>query len=118
MTGGGSTPPPVRDTMKTTHARHRVVIFGMTLAILAYIDRVCIAQAAPLISRDLGLGKVQMGTVLSVFLLSYGLFEIPGGWYGDWVGARKGMLPIVLGWFVFPAAAGWGWGFGARVVMH
>jgi hypothetical protein len=26
----------------------------MTLAILAYIDRVCIAQAAPLISRDLG----------------------------------------------------------------
>ena len=52
----------------------------MTLAILAYVDRVCIAQAAPLISRDLGFSKIQMGTVLSAFLLSYGLFEIPGGW--------------------------------------
>ena len=50
-----------------------------------------IAQAAPLISTDLGLDKVMMGTVLSAFLLAYGLFEIPGGWYGDWVGARKGL---------------------------
>src|SRR6266700_2186166 len=104
--------------MKPTHGRHWVVVFGMTLAILSYIDRVCIAQAAPLISRDLGLGKVQMGTVLSVFLLSYGLFEIPGGWYGDWVGARKGLLRIVLGWSVFTALTGWAWGFVSLVVIR
>ena len=104
--------------MKPTHGRHWVVVFGMTLAILSYIDCVCIAQAAPLISRDLGLGKVQMGTVLSVFLLSYGLFEIPGGWYGDWVGARKGLLRIVLGWSVFTALTGWAWGFASLVVIR
>jgi ACS family glucarate transporter-like MFS transporter len=104
--------------MKPTHTRHKVVVFGMTLAILAYIDRVCIAQAAPLISRDLGLSKVQMGTVLSAFLLSYGLFEIPGGWYGDWVGARKGLLRIVLGWSVFTALTGWAWSFVSMVAIR
>ena len=69
----------------------------MSLAVLAYIDRTVIAQAAPLISADLGFDKVMMGTVLSAFLLGYGLFEIPGGWYGDWVGARKGLMRIVAG---------------------
>ena len=74
--------------MEPSRARHRVVIFGMSLAVLAYVDRTVIAQAAPIISRELGFDKVMMGTVLSAFLLGYGLFEIPGGWYGDRVGAR------------------------------
>ncbi len=104
--------------MNPSHARHRVVVFGMTLAILSYIDRVCIAQAAPLISRDLSLNKIQMGTVFSAFLLSYGLFEIPGGWYGDWVGARKGLLRIVLGWSAFTALTGWAWNLSSMVVIR
>ena len=38
--------------MTPSHARHRVVLFGMSLAVLAYIDRTVIAQAAPLISAE------------------------------------------------------------------
>ena len=64
--------------MTPSNARHRVVAFGMSLAVLAFVDRTVIAQAAPLISADLGFDKVMMGTVLSAFLLGYGLFEIPG----------------------------------------
>src|SRR5690242_5551104 len=90
----------------------------MGLAVLSYIDRVCIAQAAPLISRDLGLSKIQMGTVLSAFLLSYALFEIPGGWYGDWVGARKGLLRIVLAWSAFTALTGAAWSFASLVSVR
>ena len=56
--------------MLPTNARHRVVLFGMSLAVLAYIDRTVIAQAAPLISAELGFDKVMMGTVLSAFLTS------------------------------------------------
>jgi len=104
--------------MKPTRVRHGVIAFGMALAVLSYIDRVCIAQAAPLISRDLGLSKVQMGSVLSAFLLSYGLFEIPGGWYGDWVGARKGLLRIVLGWSAFTALTGTAWNFVSLVIVR
>ena len=104
--------------MSPTSARHRVVLFGMSLAVLAYIDRTVIAQAAPLISADLGFDKIMMGTVLSAFLLGYGLFEIPGGWYGDWVGARKGLMRIVLAWSAFTALTGAAWNFTSMVVIR
>jgi MFS transporter, ACS family, glucarate transporter len=104
--------------MIPTGARHRVVIFGMSLAVLSYIDRIAIAQAAPLISRDLGFDKVEMGMVFSAFLLGYGLFEIPGGWYGDWVGPRKGIMRIVLGWSAFTALTGAAWNFSSMIVTR
>ena len=54
-------PAPSPAGPKPTRARHLVIVFAVTLAIVTYIDRVCISQAAPLISRDLGLSAVQMG---------------------------------------------------------
>ena len=66
------------NTERATRARYWVIFFAVTLAILAYIDRVCISMAAPVMSRDLGLSKVQMGSVFSAFALAYALFEIPG----------------------------------------
>jgi hypothetical protein len=47
--------------MKPSRARYWVIVFAVTLAILAYIDRVAISQAAPVISQDLGLSKSRMG---------------------------------------------------------
>jgi MFS family permease len=82
------------------------VVFAVTLAILSYIDRVCISQAAPVMMRDLGLDKVQMGHVFSAFGIAYALFEIPGGWMGDWMGPRKVLMRIVLWWSFFTAATG------------
>ncbi|GIU73495.1 MAG: glucarate transporter [Bryobacteraceae bacterium] len=94
-----------------TRARHWVVVFAVTLAILAYIDRVAISQAAPLISHDLGFSKQQMGYIFSAFALAYALFEIPGGWMGDWLGPRRVLMRIVLWWSFFTAATGWAWNF-------
>ena len=96
---------------KPTRARHWVVVFAVTLAILAYIDRVCISQAAPIISRDLDLSKSQMGLVFSAFALAYAIFEIPGGWLGDWMGPRRVLMRIVMWWSIFTAATGGVWSF-------
>lgn len=104
--------------MPPSGARHRVVAFGMSLAVLAFVDRTVIAQAAPLISADLGFDKVMMGSVLSAFLLGYGLFEVPGAWYGDLVGARKGLMRIVLMWSAFTALTGAAWNFASMVVIR
>ena len=51
--------------MERSGKRQWVIVFAMTLAVITYIDRVAIAQAQPLISRDLGLDKVQMGMVFA-----------------------------------------------------
>src|SRR5690606_17214438 len=73
-----ATPSPAG--LAPTHARRGVVWFAVTLAAITYVDRVCIAQAAPFMQRDLGLTAAQMGLAFSAFAVAYALFEIPGGW--------------------------------------
>ena len=94
-----------------TRARYVTVAFAMTLAVIMYIDRVCISQAAPLISHDLGLTKIQMGWAFSIFGWAYALFEIPGGWLADRMGPRRVLMRIVIWWSFFTAAQA---GRGAR----
>ena len=96
---------------KPTHARYWVIFYAVTLAILSYINRVAISQAAPDIVRDLKFSDVQMGKIFGAFALSYALFEIPSGWLGDWIGPRKVLLRIVLWWSAFTAITGAMWNF-------
>ncbi len=93
-------------TERPTHARYWVIFFAVTLAILSYIDRVCISQAAPEIAKELKFSDVEMGKIFGAFALAYALFEIPGGWLGDWMGPRKVLLRIVLWWSAFTAFTG------------
>jgi MFS family permease len=92
-----------------TRTRHWVIVFAITLSVITYIDRVCISQAAPEIQRDLGLSKEQMGWVFAAFAWAYALFEIPGGWWSDWIGPRKVLMRVVILWSFFTAATGWAW---------
>lgn len=98
---------PPASGQSPTRARYWVVVFAVTLAIIQYVDRVCISQAAPYITADLQLTTEQMGYVFSAFTLAYALFEIPAGYYGDRVGPRRILLRIVLWWSFFTAATGW-----------
>ena len=84
-----------------------MIVFAVTLAIIQYIDRICISQAKPFISADLRLNDEQMGWVFSAFTLAYALFEIPAGYLGDRIGPRRVLLRIVLWWSFFTAATGW-----------
>ena len=85
-----------QERQRPTHVRYWVVVFAVALAIVTYIDRVCISFAAPNIRADLHLSQVQMGYAFSAFAWAYALFEIPGGFLGDWMGARRVLLRIVL----------------------
>jgi sugar phosphate permease len=53
-----------------TPVRYRVLRMAFVLAIITYLDRVCISIAAPYIVRDLGLTMLQMGTAFSAFTLA------------------------------------------------
>jgi MFS transporter, ACS family, glucarate transporter len=85
--------------------------FMIVLAIITYIDRVCISQAAPSIRGELGFTEKQMGWIFSAFTLSYALFEIPGGWMGDRFGPRSVLMKVVVMWSIFTAATGAAWNF-------
>ena len=94
---------------KPTHARYWVVVFALLLAILSYIDRVALSKAAPRVQKSLGIDEQHWGIVVGAFGLGYALFEIPGGFLGDWLGPKKVLIRIVLWWSAFTAAMGWMW---------
>ena len=110
---------PAREAVqRPSRARLIVVIFAIALAVIQYIDRVAISQAAPAISKDLALSKEQMGWVFGAFTLAYALFEIPTGYMGDRIGARRVLLRVVLWWSFFTAATGWVWNWLSLVVTR
>ncbi|MDP9169953.1 MAG: MFS transporter [Acidobacteriota bacterium] len=96
----------MRSAERPTRVRYWVVFFAVTLAVVTYVDRVALSQAAPRISHDLGLTKTQMGWVFFAFLTAYALFEIPSGFLGDRLGPRSVLMRIVVSWSVFVAATG------------
>ncbi len=101
-----------------TRARHIVTLFAVTLAMITYIDRVCISQTAPAMRQDLGLSAIDMGRAFSVFAWAYALFEVPGGWLGDRLGPRRVLMRVVLWWSFFTAATGWVWNSASLIVTR
>jgi ACS family glucarate transporter-like MFS transporter len=104
--------------MKASRTRYSIVALAIGLAILSYVQRVAISQAAGPISHDLHLNKAQMGLVFGAFGLSYALFEIPIGLLGDKIGVRRVLLQIVLGWSFFTAFTGAAWSFASLWVIR
>jgi MFS family permease len=103
---------------RPTRVRYWVIVFAVTLAVVTYIDRVSISFAEKSIREDLGLSKAQMGSVFLAFGFAYAMFEIPGGYLGDWIGPRNVLVRIVLWWSFFTAATGWAWNFVSLMVTR
>src|SRR5215813_494889 len=103
---------------RPTGVRHYVVAYAIALAVITYIDRVCISQALPAMRKDLGLGPVEEGAIFSAFGWAYALFEIPGGYLGDRIGPRAVLARVVLWWSFFTAATGWAWNFMSLAVTR
>lgn len=92
--------------MKFVRVRRQVLVALFLLSVITYLDRVCISVAAPKMMQDLKLSESELGLVLGVFTLAYGLFEVPTGWLGDRWGPRKVLTRIVVWWSAFTAATG------------
>lgn len=91
---------------RPTFVRLGVLAFLCTMALLLYVDRVCIGQAAASIRSELGLSRTQMGWVFTVFSLAYAIFEVPAGHWGDRHGSRGVIARVVVMWSIFTALTG------------
>jgi MFS family permease len=98
--------------------RYRVLAFTVALAGITYLDRVCIAQTAQAIMRDLSLSKEQMGYVFSSFTIAYALFEIPTGAWGDRIGTRRVLTRIVVWWSTFTVATASAFNYASLLVLR
>jgi len=98
--------------------RQTVLFLLVMVGIITFLDRINISVAGATIMQDLDLSKKQWGWVLSAFILSYGLMQIPLGAWGDKKGHRKVLTSIVLWWSVFTALTGMAGGFMMLVAVR
>jgi MFS family permease len=103
---------------RPTRARLRVLAFAFLLAVVTYLDRICISAAAPFMMEDLHLTVLQMSAVFSAFTLAYSIFEVPSGWLGDTRGPRRVLTRIVLWWSGFTMLTGAAQGFASLVSIR
>jgi sugar phosphate permease len=94
---------------RPTHVRHVVLALTVIAYMITYMDRQVLAVARPVISKELGISLVMMGWITFGFRMSYALFQIPGGWMGDRIGARRALTMIVTWWSAFTALTGLAW---------
>jgi MFS family permease len=86
--------------------QHRVLGMLSLLAVITYLDRVCIGVAGPRMQDALHISPAAWGWVTSVFFLSYSVFEIPTGALGDRIGPRRVLTRVVAWWSVFTSLTG------------
>src|SRR5947207_8395670 len=115
----GSVPSwPPYSMARPTRARDRVLTFAFLLAVVTYLDRICISAAAPFMMEDLHLTVLDMSVVFTASTLACSLFEIPSGWLGDTRGPRRVLTRIVLWWSAFTMLTGAAQGFASLVSIR
>jgi MFS family permease len=89
------------------NAKREVLALVCSLSMITYLDRVSFGAAGTLIAADFGLAtEGSLKGAYSAFAISYALFEIPSGWWGDAHGPRRILLRIVLWWSLFTVLTG------------
>lgn len=106
------------EVQKPSRTRYWVVAFAVSLAVIQYVDRVCISQSKRDIQHDLKLDDPTMSWVMGAFGLAYALFEIPSGWMGDRYGPRQALIRVVLWWSFFTILTGATGGFMSLVAVR
>ena len=91
-------------SVRPTRGRWYVLLMISAMYLITYLDRVNISTAAPLISKEYGFDKITMGFIFSAFVWAYALFQVPGGWLSDKLGARGVLTSIVTYWSIMTAA--------------
>jgi MFS family permease len=85
----------------------RVTVILLFFAWLVdYIDRLVITLALPMIGHEFGLNKAEQGLILTVFFITYCVFQVPGGLLADRIGARRTMVLAMGAWSVFTGLTG------------
>jgi ACS family glucarate transporter-like MFS transporter len=101
-----------------TGVRHAVVALATLMAVLLYLDRVCLSFLERSIRQDLHLTTDESGLLLSAFFWTYALAQVPCGWLSDRFGARLILALYILGWSLCTGLMGLAHSFAALLLWR
>lgn len=87
--------------MKMSNFRWKVAWLIFILSFVSYMDRVNLSVATPVIMKEYGFDKVDMGLIQTFFFAGYALMQVPGGMLAEKFGHRITGSLAVIWWSVF-----------------
>jgi ACS family glucarate transporter-like MFS transporter len=84
--------------------RWRIFSFLFGFGFIAYVQQKSITVAAERMMPELGLSQLQIGWLEQAFVLGYAIFQMPGGVFGQRLGARRTFVIIGLTAFMATVA--------------
>lgn len=112
-----------RATESISRREWAIIILLVFASIINYIDRSNLSIAAPVLTRELSLSPLQLGSLLSAFSWTYALLQLSGlaGWLSDRFSAGYVLLCGYVVWSAATIATGLVTGFtllyAARLVL-
>lgn len=103
---------------RPTKVRYVVLMLATMVAILLYLDRICLGFAERYIKDDLDLTDDQMAVVMASFFWAYAVGQLPCGWLSDRFGARLTLSIYLAGWSAFTGWLGLATGLVWLVVLR
>jgi MFS transporter, ACS family, glucarate transporter len=94
MIRGSAMPSIIR--AQVLRIRWRIFSFLFGFGFVAYMQQKTITVAAERMMPELGLTQVQIGWLEQAFVLGYAIFQMPGGVFGQRLGARRTFVIVGL----------------------
>jgi len=98
--------------------RHVILAVLCLMYFIAYVDRVNISVAAPLLRKEMGLTATELGLIFSAFAYPYAAMQIFGGWLSDKFGPRLVLAILSVIWAVATILTGFAWGLTSLIVFR
>ncbi len=86
--------------------RYRILAVLIALSFVNYLLRNNFSIAIPSIRQEFGFSSAEIGWILGSFNVSYALFQIPGGIFGEVFGPRRALATIAVTWGVLTLLTG------------
>ncbi len=95
-----------------------MIFLAMLVAVLLYLDRICLSTAAEAVSKELSITTTGMDWLLGAFFWAYALGQLPAGWLGDRFGARWMLSAFIVLWSLSTGLMGIANGFVALFLLR
>lgn len=96
----------IQRSPRIKHIQTTAMLLLFIAAVINFLDRSSLSVANVTIRGELGLNATEMGALLSVFSLSYGIAQLPAGALLDRKGSRLMLGLGMLVWSLFQAMSG------------
>ena len=101
----------------TSYAWKTVALLGVGFGLVG-LERWIIAPLFPFMMEDLGLGYQDLGNLVGILGLVWGVFAICSGRLSDWIGHRKILIPAIFLFSVMSGFSGMATGLVGLIVIR